>query len=58
MFVEGVSPIDEQAVNEWLEIAEECAVDSVEDGASDEDLDEFRPDWDDLLNDFYGPKVR
>jgi hypothetical protein len=47
LFIEGIPPMSKERVVEWLEIAEECA-----DGD-----DDARPDWEDLFEDFYGPKV-
>ena len=47
MFVDGIKPMSKRVVREWLEVAEECA-----DGVAED-----RPDWDDLFEDFYGPKL-
>jgi len=45
LFVDGIKPVSKRSVREWLEVAEECA----------EGVDDDRPNWLDLFEDFYGP---
>lgn len=50
LFVDGIRPMSKRAVKDWLEIAEECAEDF-------DTVEEGRPNWDALLEDFYGAQV-
>lgn len=58
MFVEGIPPMSRELVNEWLESAEDYALNSAGNEATEEEVDAQRPKWDELFNDFYGPKIR